>query len=120
MKTAIEENGTVFTSSNWISEMDPIIQTDLKENKYTKYDGKKVEHILKAIRDFYHHFNKKTPEVRGTLTYVRGVQESFEKGLVEYFLEKFPSLLLHTFKVLESCKSNDLLAEFYDTKYLFS
>ena len=120
VKTAIEEKGTVFTSDNWISEMDPIMQKDLKENKQSRYNGEKVEQILKAIRNYSHHFNKLSPEVRGTLTYVRGTQESFEKGFVGYFLDKFPSLLHHTFIALEPCKSDDLLSEFYDTHYSFA
>ena len=93
--------------------MDPIIQKDLRENTHVKYKGQKVQHILQAIRDYSHHFIDKSPEVRGTLI-------SLDKGLAEYFLDKFPALLLHTFKAMETCKSNDRLAPFYDATYSFA
>ena len=120
-KTAIEDKGTVITSSDWVLELDPIIQHYLTETGgkgHKKYNGKKVEDILRLIRNCWQHYNTLTPEVRGT--FVRGIQESLEKGLVEYFLEKFPSLLLHTFTALEPCKSDDLLSDFYDKDYSFA
>ena len=113
VKAAIEQNDSVFASSDWISEMDPIIQKDLRENTHVKYKGQKVQHILQAIRDYSHHFNDKSPEVRGTLI-------SLDKGLAEYFLDKFPALLLHAFRAMETCKSNDRLAPFYDETYSFA
>ena len=113
VKTAIERKNAVFTTTEWISQMDPIIQKDVRENKHAKYNGQRVEHILQAIRDYSHHFNKKSAEVRGTLI-------SLDKGLVDYFLDKFPTLLTHTFKSLEPCKSNVGLSPFYDTDFLFA
>jgi len=111
VKDSIEKRNAVFSSNDWISDMDEVIRNDLRSNRYTTYDGKRVDHILQAIRDYSHHFNKKSAEVRGTLL-------SQDNGhLIDHFLEKFPELLLHTFKALKPCKLDANLATYYDPNY---
>ena len=107
VRSEIEKRSAVFSSSDWISEMDEVIQKDIRENRHAKYNGQRVEHILQAIRDYSHHFDKKSAEVRGTLV------SHEDAHLVDHFLQKFPALLLHTYMALEPCKSYRSLATYY-------
>ena len=53
IRAALERDcNEVFSSSDWVSEMDTVIHDELKESKFCKYDGDKIEYILRAIRNY--------------------------------------------------------------------
>jgi serine/threonine-protein kinase/endoribonuclease IRE1 len=105
----------VFSSSDWVSEMDTVICSDLKTktSKRPKYDGNKVESILRAIRNYAHHYPEKSPEVKAAFG-------SLNDEYLSYWTSKFPSLLLHTFKAIEPWKNRVDFQTFYDDSYNFS
>ena len=100
----------VVASSNWISDLDPIIGDKLKSNKKCKYDGTKIKSLLRAIRNYAHHYHEITEAERAALG-------SLEDEFITYWLDRFPNLLLHVFKSLMPWKSVPELKGFYGDEH---
>ena len=92
--------------------MDNEILDELKNSKHCKYDGKKVEYILRAIRNYAHHYHEKSAEVKAAFG-------SLNEDYLEYWTTKFPALLLHTFKAIEPWKKCIDFQSYYDEYYNF-
>ena len=107
ISNAIEKGNINVVSCNWISNMDPTIENKVKSNKKCKYDGTKIKSLLRAIRNYAHHYNEITKAEQAALG-------SLEDQFVDYWLNRFPTLLLHVFEALEPWKTTHELKEFYD------
>ena len=104
LKTSIEKGfSEVVSSLNWIEDMDPIIKRKVKAHKKPGYDGTKISSLLRAIRNYAHHFNEKTKPEQKVLGELNG-------DFIYYWLNRFPTLLLHVYLALEPWGNSD-----YDT-----
>ena len=103
----------VIGSSEWISQLDRIVENDVRKNKFCKYDGKKIRSLLRAIRNYAHHYNEKSSDIKLALG-------SLDDGFVEYWMSRFPTLLLHVFKAVEPWKQIDDFKQFYCDDFNFA
>ena len=101
---------TIVPSSNWISDLDPIVQNLVKTTKRTKYDGTKLKYLLRAIRNYaqhYHELEKEEKEAFGDL----------DDGYVGYWLKRFPCLLLGLFQAIQQWNYLPQLKDFYNYRF---
>ncbi|KAG7477835.1 hypothetical protein MATL_G00073940 [Megalops atlanticus] len=89
--THLEENSSDVVKEDWTKHITDGLMKDLQRRR--PYDGHKVQHLLRAIRNSKHHYSDKRKEEMGPIP----------EGLVSYFTTRFPTLLLHTYEVMIQC-----------------
>ncbi|XP_036387862.1 serine/threonine-protein kinase/endoribonuclease IRE1-like [Megalops cyprinoides] len=89
--THLEENSADVVKGDWTKHITDGLMEDLQRRR--RYDGCKVQHLLRAIRNCKHHYSDKRKEEMG----------SIPEGLVSYFTTRFPTLLLHTYEAMIHC-----------------
>uniref|UniRef100_A0A8C6BEM5 Serine/threonine-protein kinase/endoribonuclease IRE2 n=1 Tax=Monodon monoceros TaxID=40151 RepID=A0A8C6BEM5_MONMO len=102
--TALEAGGAEVVRSDWHKHISVPLHTDLK--RFRSYKGTSVRDLLRAVRNKKHHYRELPAEVRQALG---PVPDSF----VQYFTNRFPRLLLHTYHALRSCASESLFLPYY-------
>lgn len=80
------------------------LPTDLR--RFRSYKGMSVRDLLRAMRNKKHHYRELPVEVQQVLG---PVPDSF----VQYFTDRFPQLLLHTYHAMRSCASESLFLPYY-------
>jgi len=90
---------------NWMDDLGEDIVRSISQ--YRTYNGTKVKDLLRAIRNMSHHFHHLDPVVKLAIG-------SLEDGLVNYWVSRFPKLVLHTHNAMITWKSCDELATFYN------
>ncbi|QPG76943.1 hypothetical protein FOA43_004337 [Brettanomyces nanus] len=89
----------------WYGKFDEKFLNNL--GKYRKYSSYKLMDLLRALRNKYHHF-KDMPE---DLAVDMG---PLPEGFYDYFLEKFPNLLMVIYQLIEeNLKDDELLGSFF-------
>ncbi|XP_023584297.1 serine/threonine-protein kinase/endoribonuclease IRE2 isoform X2 [Trichechus manatus latirostris] len=101
---ALEAGGHVAVRGNWHKHISVPLQTDLR--RFRSYKGTSVRDLLRAMRNKKHHYRELPVEVRQALGQV---PDSF----VQYFTNRFPRLLLHTYHAMRSCASESLFLPYY-------
>ncbi|XP_067562480.1 serine/threonine-protein kinase/endoribonuclease IRE2 isoform X2 [Pseudorca crassidens] len=102
--TTLEAGGAEVVRSDWHKHISVPLHTDLK--RFRSYKGTSVRDLLRAVRNKKHHYRELPAEVRQALG---PVPDSF----VQYFTNRFPRLLLHTYHALRSCASESLFLPYY-------
>ncbi|XP_036772837.2 serine/threonine-protein kinase/endoribonuclease IRE2 isoform X2 [Manis pentadactyla] len=102
--TALEAGGSAVVRCNWHKHISEPLQTDLR--RFRSYKGMSVRDLLRAMRNKKHHYRELPVEVQQVLG---PVPDSF----VQYFTDRFPQLLLHTYHAMRSCASESLFLPYY-------
>jgi len=90
------------TGHNWMNALDDEVKNNLSSSQHRAYDGTKIKDLLRAIRNLSHHYHQMSSPVKLALG-------SLEDGFVNYWMSRFPGLLLHTYSAMMSGKSSDEL-----------
>nr|XP_058892947.1 serine/threonine-protein kinase/endoribonuclease IRE2 isoform X2 [Kogia breviceps] len=101
---ALEAGGSEVVRSDWHKHISVPLQTDLK--RFRSYKGTSVRDLLRAVRNKKHHYRELPDEVQQALGPV-------PDGFVQYFTNRFPRLLLHTYHAMRSCASESLFLPYY-------
>uniref|UniRef100_A0A8D1JET1 Serine/threonine-protein kinase/endoribonuclease IRE2 n=1 Tax=Sus scrofa TaxID=9823 RepID=A0A8D1JET1_PIG len=102
--TALEAGGTEVVRSDWHKHISVPLQSDLRRFRW--YKGTSVRDLLRAVRNKKHHYRELPDAVRQALGPV-------PDGFVQYFTDRFPQLLLHTYCAMRSCASESLFLPYY-------
>ena len=101
----LEKCAMAVHKGDWHSRFDDYFMDHL--GKYRKYHTEKLMDLLRAIRNKYHHYND-MPE---------GLQEQMSPlpdGFYKYFNDKFPSLLIQVYFLVEETVSDEhVFQDFY-------
>ena len=98
---------------NWMDNIAEELQEDLRSRfNGRQYDGSSVKALLRAIRNKVEHYN----ELSEAIEQLSG---STPQGLVSYFTQKFPLLLVHTYIVMQQCKDESVFREYYSDSFNF-
>ena len=76
-------------------------------NKFRRYNGVSVRDLLRAIRNKKHHYRELPDLVKSSLG---NVPDEF----VDYFTHRFPKLIMHVYKAMESCREESIFEVYYD------
>jgi serine/threonine protein kinase len=89
-KEKLEEDASEIIDGNWLQKLDQVARSDVKS-----YDGDKICSLLQVIRNKIEHFE----QIR--VKELRKIYLWSPDGVVEYYMERFPKLVLYTYRVLE-------------------
>ncbi len=99
----------ILQGDDWLKELGPKIEgyeTNKKKNKIGDKKSKSVIELINYIRNKDQHFNELE----------KGVREKFgetTESYITYFLDKFPSLLIHTYNATKKLKIERKLNNYY-------
>jgi len=82
----------------WDAKLDKALTEDME--KYRKYDRSSLRDCLRVIRNKRHHFNELQPQLRRQLA-------PLPSAFLAYFESRFPSLLMHCFKVVVTALAHE-------------
>lgn len=91
-----QEDHQYVTQGNWLESLDPVIRDSLPHRNRMNYDGTSVENLIRALRNKKNHYDDMSQRAKQ-------VFGSIPDGYTNYWLTKFPILLLHVH--LKLCKS---------------
>jgi len=95
------------TKRDWLSQIDPLLKTELQTSKYRKYKGHKVRDLLRVIRNKTHHYRDLPKEMQENLG-------DLPNGFLQYWTSRFPYLLIDTYCTIEKfCKDEPNLSRFF-------
>ncbi|KAL3940962.1 MAG: hypothetical protein SGBAC_004592 [Bacillariaceae sp.] len=102
---AIERGAVEVVGTAWDGRLDDALISNVQ--KFRSYDPSSLRDLLRLIRNKHHHFDE-LPD------YFRMSTMSNQDEMLEYFEERFPSLLMHCFHHCErQFSEDDLLAMKY-------
>ena len=107
---SIERNSCEVIRNNWYSLLDPEITEDLRARR--TYDEKRVTGLLRALRNKKHHYQELKKEIKSI--YGRMPDE-----FADYWLCKFPKLLIHSWISMNCVKNEPTFLKYYDKHYEF-
>ena len=96
----------VIPNKDWHSKFDK----DFMENlgKYRKYNGERLMDLLRALRNKYHHFMDLPEDLAAVIGPV-------PDGFYDYFIKRFPNLLLETYHVVrQNLQGDQNLGNFFE------
>lgn len=110
--TCLERGASVVCGedSDWRTQVDVDVAADLR--KYRSYRGDSVRDLLRALRNKKHHFRELSEEAQQSLG---STPESF----VEYWISRFPLLLLHSWTSMQCVRSEPIFVQYYAHEYTF-
>lgn len=92
-------------SADWMEPLSEYLLQDL--NRFRKYNGQKLRDLLRIVRNKAHHYRDLPPELQQQLG-------SFPDGYLQYFLTRFPKLVIFTYRfVKERCHADKAFAEYF-------
>lgn len=101
----LENVSTNVHQGNWHRKFDPEFMDNL--GKFRKYHPEKLMDLLRALRNKYHHFNDMPTSLQQAMSPLPG-------GFYNYFNEKFPSMLMEIYFIIEkNLKNEHTFQEFY-------
>ncbi|CAR27957.1 ZYRO0D10472p [Zygosaccharomyces rouxii] len=96
----------VIPNNDWTSKFDKDFMDNL--GKYRKYSGEKLMDLLRALRNKYHHFMDLPEDLAAVIGPV-------PDGFYNYFIKRFPNLLLEIYHVVqENLKDDQILCNFIE------
>ena len=104
LSEALKWGKVLSESESWLESLDKKLRVELLAA--SKYDGKSVRDLLRAMRNLKCHYHKLTSEAQMLLG-------SIPDGLVQFFEARFPLLLPHTYDVFEICYAEANFTSFY-------
>ena len=105
---SLETDADRVTNGDWLGALDYDLKNDLVKRR--KYDGSSVKELLRAIRNKVEHYNELDDSIRE-------LTSGSPQGLVSYFTDKFPLLLLHTYLALQQCKNETAFRPYYCSSF---
>lgn len=108
---ALENNSNHVVQGDWRLLIDFEVAVDLR--KYRNYRGESVRGLLRALRNKKHHYRELSPEAQASLG-------ELPDKFTEYWLSRFPCLLIHVWSALQSFRNEPDLKDYYHTDYVFS
>lgn len=88
----------VIPNGNWTVKFDKTFMDNL--GKYRKYHSSKLMDLLRALRNKYHHFMDLPEDIAEIMGPV-------PDGFYDYFIKRFPNLLIGTYKIVKENLSDD-------------
>lgn len=95
---------------DWRSVIDSEVAEDLR--KYRNYRGDSVRDLLRALRNKKHHYRELSRQAQKNLGEI-------PLGFVQYWTERFPLLLLHSWLAMQCVKREPIFRSYYDGAYNF-
>ncbi|XP_034276596.1 serine/threonine-protein kinase/endoribonuclease IRE2 [Pantherophis guttatus] len=102
--STLEAGSLAVVRGNWQMHLSAPLQADLR--KFRRYQGSSVRDLLRAMRNKKHHYYELPSNVQEALG-------SLPHGFVQYFLDRFPCLLLHTHQAMCLCAAERLFQRYY-------
>ncbi|XP_039205601.1 serine/threonine-protein kinase/endoribonuclease IRE2 isoform X3 [Crotalus tigris] len=102
--STLEAESLMVVRGNWQVHLSAPLQADLR--KFRRYQGSSVRDLLRAMRNKKHHYYELPSHVQEALG-------SLPHGFIQYFLDRFPRLLLHTYRALRLCAAERLFRRYY-------
>ncbi|XP_029142747.1 serine/threonine-protein kinase/endoribonuclease IRE1-like, partial [Protobothrops mucrosquamatus] len=102
--STLEADSLMVVRGNWQVHLSAPLQADLR--KFRRYQGSSVRDLLRAMRNKKHHYYELPSNVQEALG-------SLPHGFIQYFLDRFPCLLLHTYRALRLCAAEQLFRRYY-------
>ncbi|KDN52510.1 hypothetical protein K437DRAFT_254094 [Tilletiaria anomala UBC 951] len=88
---SLESGALDVIGKNWQRRLDQAFVQDL--GKFRSYDPKKLQDLLRAMRNKSHHFQDMQPRLQQILG-------PLPEGFLNYFTQRFPKLFLHVYAVI--------------------
>ena len=107
---SIERKNSDVIRQNWYNILDPQIRDDLRSRR--TYDSKSVSGLLRALRNKKHHYQELKKDIK--IIYGRMPDE-----FADYWLDKFPKLLIHAWISMNCVKNETAFLKYYDNSYEF-
>ncbi|XP_067612639.1 serine/threonine-protein kinase/endoribonuclease IRE1 [Eurosta solidaginis] len=108
---SLEKNGHYIVRNDWNAHVDPGITEDLR--KYRGYMGASVRDLLRALRNKKHHYHDLSTEVQQKLG-------CLPNDFTNYWINKFPELISHTYHAFTICADEPIFKHYYNADYQFS
>ncbi|XP_070617011.1 serine/threonine-protein kinase/endoribonuclease IRE2 isoform X2 [Erythrolamprus reginae] len=102
--STLEAGSLAVVRGNWQVHLSAPLQADLR--RFRRYQGSSVRDLLRAMRNKKHHYYELPSNVQEALG-------SLPHGFVQYFLDCFPCLLLHTHRAMRLCAAERLFQRYY-------
>lgn len=107
----LEKNGREIVRRSWHLHLDTEITADLR--KYRGYMEESVRDLLRAVRNKRHHYHELTEDVQKILG-------AIPHEFTNYWIQRFPHLLSHTYHSLSICSHENPFRSYYDPHYKFT
>ncbi|XP_001607831.2 serine/threonine-protein kinase/endoribonuclease IRE1 isoform X1 [Nasonia vitripennis] len=107
---ALERGNRKVVQGDWRLHIDVEVATDLR--KYRSYRGESVRDLLRALRNKKHHYRELTVEAQQSLGEI-------PTKFTDYWLSRFPHLLIHSWCAMQNFRSEPTLRSYYDPVYEF-
>jgi len=93
--------------SDWMSQIDPLLQSEFTSSKYRKYKAHKVRDLLRVIRNKTHHYRDLSLPLQQQLG-------SLPDGFLQYWQTRFPRLFIEAYQViLKYCPDEPNFSHFF-------
>lgn len=106
----LELGGDAVVLNDWGDHIDQDLIIDLR--KFRTYFGRSVRDLLRAMRNKKHHFRELTEAARVVLG---DIPDSF----TYYWVERFPSLLIHTYVAMQCVADENVFTVYYQEDYTY-
>jgi serine/threonine-protein kinase/endoribonuclease IRE1 len=107
----LEKNAKFVVRDDWSLLLHPEITNDLR--KYRGYQGFSVRDLLRALRNKKHHYHELSLEVQSALG-------SVPHEFTQYWINRFPNLLSHSYHAFEKCSAESIFKNYYNGSYRFT
>ncbi|XP_014217501.1 serine/threonine-protein kinase/endoribonuclease IRE1 [Copidosoma floridanum] len=107
---ALENGNYTIVNVDWRRHIDFEVASDLR--KYRSYRGESVRDLLRALRNKKHHYRELTEAAQRSLGEI-------PTAFTEYWLSRFPLLLIHSWCAMQKFRSEPTLRGYYDEQYEF-
>ncbi|KAK3753794.1 hypothetical protein QZH41_018451 [Actinostola sp. cb2023] len=101
---ALQRDSIPVVRGDWKVHIGAELQEDLR--RFRTYKGTHVRDLLRAMRNKKHHYRELPEHVRRSLG-------SIPDGYLQYFTNRFPRLLMHTYNIMSMCRDETLFMSYY-------
>jgi serine/threonine-protein kinase/endoribonuclease IRE1 len=95
---AVEQGAAQVVGTSWDNGLEPELLSNVQ--RFRTYDPSSVRDLLRLMRNKHHHFDEMSDNLKITL-------KSKTDGLLEYFEQRFPRLLIHCYNFCREYLSVD-------------
>ena len=106
----VENDYDSIIQGNWYNVLEPEIAQDLRSRR--SYDGRSIRELLRALRNKKQHYQELNKEIKK-------IFGRFPDQFADYWLRKFPKLLIHSWVSMQCAKNEPILSKYYPTDYEF-
>ncbi|CAG2054452.1 unnamed protein product [Timema podura] len=109
--SGLEFDSSRVVREDWRQCIDWEVAHDLR--KYRNYRGNSVRDLLRALRNKKHHYRDLSEEAQQSLG-------ELPNKFVDYWTERFPLLLLHSWLAMQCIRSEPVFDQYYHSSYTFN